>query len=388
MSDARERAESLFARHFQADPAGVFSAPGRVNLIGEHTDYNDGFVLPLAISQRTVVAASIRDDGAVVALSEGHGDAVTYDIASLDSADLTGWAAYVVGVVWALAQHRREGSAPRGVSLAICSDVPTGAGLSSSAAVECAVAVAVNELWGLGLEPPALAGLGQKVENDVVGALTGGMDQMVSMLSLADHALFLDCRTDDIEHIPCSWSAAGLALVVMDTGVRHANASSAYGRRRESCEEAAAVLGVPALRDASLTQLQDHQGALGEENYGRARHIVTENARVLDTVDALRARDFETVGALFSQSHLSMRDDYEISCPELDLAVESAQGAGALGARMTGGGFGGCAIALISAELLSHLQGELHHHFSSRGWQVPRVGVVRASAGARVEQAL
>ena len=388
MSDARERAESLFSRHFQADATGVFSAPGRVNLIGEHTDYNDGFVLPLAISQRTVVAASIRADGAVVAVSEGHGDAVTYDIASLDSADLTGWAAYVVGVVWALAQHRREGSTALGVSLAICSDVPTGAGLSSSAAVECAVAVAVNELWGLGLEPQALAGLGQKVENDVVGAHTGGMDQMVSMLSLADHALFLDCRTDYIEHIPCSWSAAGLALVVMDTGVRHANASSAYGNRRKSCEEAAAVLGVPALRDASLTQLRDYQGALGEENYARARHIVTENARVLDTVDALRASDFETVGALFSQSHLSMRDDYDISCPELDLAVESAQGAGALGARMTGGGFGGCAIALISAELLPHLEGELHHQFSSRGWQVPRVGAVRASAGARVEQAL
>ena len=383
MKPVVRRATELLTKKFGVDSTAVFSAPGRVNLIGEHTDYNDGFVLPIAIAQRTVVATALRDDALVVASSEGRDDVVTADLTSLNPAAMAGWAGYVLGVVWALGKQGIDLGSMPGVSLAIASDVPAGAGLSSSAAVECSVAVALNDLWNLGLPPHVLASVGQRAENEVVGANTGVMDQMVSMLGAAGNALFLDCRSSEVDHIPCDLSSAGLALVVMDTHVRHSNATSAYGDRRTSCEEAALAMGVSALRDVDSEELERHEGSLDEETYRRARHIVSENDRVLKASVALRARDFKRVGELFRSSHISMRDDYEISSPELDLAVECAEESGALGARMTGGGFGGSAIAIISADRLGELESRLVERFSQKNWPVPQPLVVDASEGAR-----
>ena len=333
------RFEKLYGR----PPAGEWSAPGRVNLIGEHTDYNDGYVLPLALPQRTRVAAAPVPVPEWTVWSAQAGESVRFGPAELVPGRVTGWAGYVAGVVWAL---RDAGFPVPGAELAVVSEVPVGAGLSSSAALECAVLTALAGLAGLTERELPLAdrpALAQRAERDYVGVPCGIMDQTAALLGRPGHALFLDCRTGAVEHVRFDPPAAGLALQVIDTGAPHLLVTGEYAERRAACARAAASLGVPALRDATLADLDRLPDPVLRR---RARHVVTENRRVLDTVALLRAGRIRQIGPLLSASHASLRDDFEVSTPELDRAAAAAEAAGALGARMTGAGFGGSVIAL------------------------------------------
>ncbi|HET8926253.1 MAG TPA: galactokinase, partial [Microbacterium sp.] len=328
---ARDAAATLFTGLTGRDPEAVFSAPGRVNLIGEHTDYNDGFVMPFAIGLRTYAAVGMRTDDVVrVVSADAPGQA------SLPLSALTGefprelpreavpeWAAYPLGVAWALL--RVTGATPaHGADIAIASDVPIGAGLSSSAAIEGAVATALDDLWRLGLDPVALAQVGRTAENDAVGAPTGIMDQLASMLGRDGAALFLDCRTLETESVELGLVDAGLTILVVDTGVQHSHSTGGYRERRAACERAAAAMGVLALRDLTPGDLTALASRIDDETLRRARHVVTENQRVLDTVRTLRTEGPRAIGPLLTASHASMRDDFEISVPELDTAVDTA----------------------------------------------------------------
>ena len=374
------RAQTLHRDSFGGDIAGVWSAPGRVNLIGEHTDYNSGFVLPIAIGLRTAVAVAFHDNPVVRVVSEAVPGVVDLPLDGITKDAITGWSGYALGVVWAVRAGGVDVSTKPGITIAVASDVPLGAGLSSSAALECAVALALNDVWGLGLDRGELATAGRLAENEVVGANTGMMDQMASLLAIDGHALFVDCADGHTRHVPLD--TGEYALVVMDTRVSHQLADSAYGARRASCEKAASTLGAQSLREVTLATLTSSGDILEEETLRRARHVVTENARVIDAIDALEEGDLNRFGHLLTRSHESMRDDFEISCDELDLAVDTALDAGALGARLTGGGFGGAAIALIHRNKLDHLGDLLDVAFTRRSWTVPRPVVVRASAGA------
>jgi galactokinase len=375
-----DRAVSLHRDTFGTDPIGVWSAPGRVNLIGEHTDYNNGFVLPIAIPQRTVVAVGRNNDASIRVVSDQQTGVVELSLHAIDKTAMTGWSGYALGVVWAFNELGVEVSDKPGLTLAVSSDVPLGAGLSSSAALECAVALALNDCWDVGFDRTQLAIAGRMAENDVVGANTGMMDQMASLFATPGHALFLDCADSSTTHIPVT--LGDHVIAVMDTTVSHALADSAYGARRASCEKAAATLSVDSLRELTPEVLDQSRHLLDEETFRRARHVVTENARVHSAAEALRAGDLRAFGQLLSQSHESMRDDFEISCDELDLAVSCAMEAGALGARLTGGGFGGSAIALIQQDSLPTLRTTLQDAFSARSWQVPQPVVVFAAGGA------
>jgi galactokinase len=379
---AHEPVVDAFVALTGEQPEGVWSSPGRVNLIGEHTDYNDGFALPFAIAARAYVAARRRDDGVLrmrsVQLPEGD---VTLPVDDLHPGTPKGWGAYVAGVVWAA---RQAGHRVGGMDVLVDGRVPLGSGLSSSHALECAVAAASTELHGVEVTHDDLARLSLVAENDFVGAPTGMMDQLASLRCTAGHAIFLDNRTLEVEQVPLDVDAAGLALVVLDSRVHHDHAEGGYGDRRASCERAAALLGVPALRDvdpagldAALARLPD------DELRRRVRHVVTEDGRVVDAVAALRAGDWPTLGALMDASHGSLRDDYEVSCEELDVAVEAARGAGALGARMTGGGFGGSAIALAPADAAGAVGDAVRSAFADRGWSAPVVFPVTPSEGLR-----
>jgi galactokinase len=379
-----KRAVRLYQQSFATPLGGVWSAPGRVNLIGEHTDYNEGYVLPMAIDYRTYVAAGRSTTPTIEVVSEAMAERVEVAIDAIDPDRISGWSGYVLGVIWAIRESGIDIATKPGLTLAIASDVPLGAGLSSSAALECSVALALNDLWDLGLAGGELAAIGQRAENDVVGANTGMMDQMVSMLATHGHAVFLDCRSGSVAHVPLLLGDFG--IVVMDTKVSHQLAESQYGARRASCEKAAEFFGATALRDVTPEAIESATGALDEVTRMRARHIVTENARVLAALEALGKGNLGGFGVLVNQSHESMRDDFEISSPELDLAVSVAQGVGALGARMTGGGFGGSAIAVIHRDLLDTLSTTLHSEFSQKGWSVPTPVWVTASAGARREE--
>jgi len=392
MSDIRDDAAVAFEAEFGRTPDGIWSAPGRVNLIGEHTDYNDGFVLPFAINRRTIVALGMRDDPVVRVASELTGEIAELPIADLQPERLAGWAAYPLGVMWALGQPIERGGggadlgAVPGVNLWIESNVPLGAGLSSSAAIECAVAVSLNDVWQLGLDPRTLARVGQLAENEAVGAPTGIMDQSASMLGRHDHAVFLDCRSLDSEPVALGFEAAGLEVLVIDTTVQHSHASGGYGERRASCELGARLLGVPSLRDLSVDDLDRARSVLDDVTFRRVRHVVTENQRVLDTVRTLREAGPLAIGPLLDASHESMRDDFEISVPELDLAVETAQSNGAIGARMTGGGFGGSAIALVPTDALSRIQVAIDGAFAEHGFAQPALFTVTPSDGALRER--
>lgn len=326
-----------FAARFGRDADVVASAPGRVNLIGEHTDYNDGLVLPLAISQRTVVHLAPRDDRTVRLASAAFGEGV--ETFALDDETSRGdWVDYVQGCTRALAT---AGFACDGFDALVTSTVPVGSGLASSAALEVAVLRAVRHAFGLALDDVALARVAQRAETEFVGARVGVMDQMASSLADVDAALFLDCRSMATELVTLP---ADLDLVVVDSGIRHANVAGDYNRRREECETACAALGVASLRDVSPVDLWRIE-RLAEPLARRARHVVTENVRVADTVAALRAGDLAAVGALFVASHASLRDDYEVSLPAVDRLVEIATADPAVfGARMTGGGFGGAIV--------------------------------------------
>jgi galactokinase len=361
----------------------VWAAPGRVNLIGEHTDYNDGFVLPFAIPQRTTVTASIVDDPGWTVWSQSTQDGARFAVDDLRPGAVTGWASYVAGVVWSLTE---AGVAVPPAHLAISSDVPIGAGLSSSAALECAALAALLDLAGALPDLPRerWPQLAQRAENAYAGVPCGIMDQAAAVLCEPGHALFLDCRTLGHVQVPLGLDAAGLAMLVVDTRATHRHAGGEYAARRATCEAAAAALGVEALRD--VTDLDAALAALPDLLVRRrVRHVVTENERVHASVTLLRARQPELVGPLLTQSHASLRDDYEVSSPELDLAVDTAVEEGALGARMTGGGFGGCAIALIAAADSQRVTDAISTAFAERGYAPPFSFVARASAGvARV----
>ncbi len=386
MSDLRDDVRQLFRQLTGRDADGLWSAPGRVNLIGEHTDYNDGFVLPFAIDRRTLVALGTRDDGRVRTASTLADEIVELDLSELTTPDaaqrLPEWARYPLGVVWALGQAGADLGAVPGVDLVIESNVPTGAGLSSSAAIECSVAVALNEVWRLGLDRERLVLVDQRAENDVVGAPTGILDQSASLLGRRDTAVFLDCRSRESQLVPLGFEDAGLSVVVIDTGVKHEHANGGYRERRADCERGARELGVASLRDVGIGDLPHARDVLDDVTFRRVRHVVTENQRVLDVVRTLREHRPPAIGELLDASHRSMRDDFEISVPELDLAVETAQAAGAIGARMTGGGFGGSAIALVPDELVSRIQVAVDGAFAEHGFAVPETFTVRPSDGA------
>jgi galactokinase len=358
----------------------VWQAPGRVNLIGEHTDYNQGFVLPFALAQGVVVAASRREDEMLVLASRQAGGAPAAEpLASLAPGSVTGWAAYPAGVAWALAQ---AGHRVGGASIAIDADLDRGAGLSSSAALECATALALTDLYGVSMPLPELAALAQRAENDFAGIPTGIMDQSASLLCRAGHALLLDCRSGQTSLIPLDLRAAGLILLVIDTGVRRALADGRYADRRRDCEAAARALGVASLRDVT----PDHGGGAAQLDpvlARRVRHVVTENSRVLQTVELLRAGQPRDCGQLLTASHESLRDDFEVSWPQADAAVQAAVGAGALGARMTGGGFGGSVIALTEATRSGSVRAAVSENFARHGWGAPGFTDALPSPGAR-----
>ncbi|MFC9582594.1 galactokinase [Streptomyces yangpuensis] len=370
-----------FARIHGRCPDGVWAAPGRVNLIGEHTDYNDGFALPMALPQTTVLAARRREDG-LLRLHSAQGDGAITELAVADLVPgaVTGWARYPAGVVWAL---RDRGLPVGGADVHLDSTVPTGAGLSSSAALECAVAVAYDELYALRLSRPELARVAQYAENAFAGVPCGVMDQMASVCCAEGAALHLDSRSLEVRQVPFDLTGHGLRLLVLDTGVAHDLADGAYAALRTGCERAAGLLGLPALRDLSEAELP---GALAELPDGLAplaRHVVTENARVGRAVAALTAGEPEALGPLLTAGHASLRDDYRVSCPETDLAVAAAVAAGALGARMTGGGFGGSVIALVPAAAAGSVARAVADAFAAAGFGAPAVLEAVPSAGAR-----
>jgi galactokinase len=385
MTDLRSGVRDDFAEVFGRQPDGVWSSPGRVNLIGEHTDYNEGFVLPFAINRRTVAALGLRGDRTARVGSTFADELVEIDLDALAPDVLAGWSAYPLGVAWALGEFGADLAAVPGFDLLIDSNVPVGAGLSSSAAIEGAVALALNDVWRLGLDRQTLARVGQRSENVAVGAPTGIMDQSASLLGRPDSAVFLDCRTLHSEIVSLGLAEAGLEIVVIDTGVEHAHATGGYADRRASCEAGAAALGVESLRDVSVADLDRARAILDDVTFRRVRHVVTEDQRVLDTVRTLRAEGPTAIGNLLDASHASMRDDFEISVPELDLAVETAQANGAIGARMTGGGFGGSAIALVPSDTVSRVLVALDGAFAEHGFGQPNLFTVVPSEGARRE---
>jgi len=378
-----ERVLSGFATAFGREADGVWSAPGRVNLIGEHTDYNEGFVLPFAIDHRTWVAVGLRTDRTIRVASASVDQVGTSTLDELGPGTASGWSAYPFGTVWGLGQVGAALADARGFDAYFVSDVPTGAGLSSSAALECCLAVALNDAWALGLAGKDLVRATHLAENDVVGAPTGILDQSASLLSEADAALFLDCRSGESRPVSLGLVEAGLTILVIDTRVTHAHAHGGYASRRAGCERAAAALGVPALRDVAVADLEDARGRMDDEAYRRMRHIVTENQRVLDTVATLDEVGAAGIGDLMVASHVSQRDDFEVSVPELDVAVATSVAAGALGARVTGGGFGGSAIALVPDHLLDEVTTRVEAAFAEHDFKDPKIFAVTPSAGAR-----
>lgn len=369
-----------FQETFGSVPDGVWQAPGRVNLIGEHTDYNEGFVLPFAIDKTAKVAVRLRADSTVRLLSlfGGHG-LVEADLSSLEPGSGQGWSRYPLGVAWAL---KERGIDVPGFDLLLDSDVPLGAGLSSSHAIECAVISALNDLTGAGLGAEDLVLATQRAENVFVGAPTGIMDQSASLRGAKGHAVFLDCRDQHVDLVPFDAEASGLVLLVIDTKVSHSHADGGYASRRASCELGAEILGVKALRDVGVESLEEAAGLLDETTLRRVRHVVTENDRVLQTVEILTSQGPASIGALLDASHVSMRDDFEISCPELDLAVETSRANGAIGARMTGGGFGGSAIALTPVGQEQQVRDAVVRSFAESGFTAPDIFTVTPAAGA------
>ncbi|KQR22567.1 galactokinase [Agreia sp. Leaf335] len=383
--DIATQAATDFHTRFGRPADGVWSAPGRVNLIGEHTDYNEGFVLPFAIDRRTWAAVGLRDDNTARVTSTFSDEEVEVELSSVGPEELDGWSAYPLGIAWALGENGVDLAQQRGFDAHIASDVPVGAGLSSSAAIEGAIVLALDERWQLGLDRPTLARVGQLAENEAVGAPTGIMDQSASLLGRRDSAVFLDCRSLRSEIVDLGFAGAGLAIVIIDTKVSHSHATGGYAARRASCEAGAAALGVESLRDVGVADLDRAREVMDDETFRRVRHVVTENARVLATVRALRESGPLAIGEILDASHVSMRDDFEISVPQLDLAVVAAREAGAIGARMTGGGFGGAAIALTPVDLIDEVTARVTEAFAQAGYTAPEIFTVTPSDGAQRE---
>jgi galactokinase len=375
-----DRAAASYRKRYGAEPDGVWFAPGRANLIGEHTDYTGGFVLPFALGSGVVVAAGRVPDGQLTVCSRQEGsDPVTVAVDALTPGMTTGWAAYPLGVAWAL---REAGRRPGGTRIAVDADLPMGAGLSSSAALECATGLALCDLHDLSAPRPELAALASRAENDFASAPTGIMDQSAALLCQPGHALLMDCRSRATEPVPLDPGAAGLTLLIIDTGARHALTDGRYGERRRSCEDAARQLDVSSLRD--LTDRPDKVELLADAQLRRrARHVVAENRRVLDAVTVLRRGAIAGVGPLLTQSHSSLRDDFEVSWPEADVAVGAALAAGALGARMMGGGFGGSVLALVPEDQRHPVEAAIATAYAEHGWRMPAASVAVPSDSAR-----
>ena len=376
------KSAELFRARFGGTPDGVWLAPGRANLMGEHTDYNDGYVLPFALGQ-SVTAAAARRAGRRLTLCSRQEPAAAVEIAldGLAPGRVTGWAAYPAGVAWALeaAGHRLPGAC-----IAFDSDVPSGAGLSSSAALECATALVLTELAEEALPRRELAAIARRAENEFVGVPTGIMDQSASLLCRSGHALLLDCLTLETSQVPFDPAAAGASLLLINTRAKHDLADGEYGERRAECEQAARLLGIPSLR--YLTNPADLDRLADPVLRRRARHVITDDQRVLDVVTLLSsppADAYREIGRLLTQSHVSLRDDFEISWPEADTTVEAALAAGAFGARMIGGGFGGSVLALVPATAGVPVRAAITEAFGRSGWRRPEFLDAAPSDSAR-----
>ena len=369
---------SKFQEVFGTRPDIIASAPGRVNLIGEHVDFLDGFVLPFAISDATTVAIAKNSSNKIRCASiQKKGAVSTIDCANIAPKSGEAWTRYPIGVLWSL-------GIDTGIDILVDGQVPLGAGLSSSAALECAVATAINELFNLGLTLPELARAAQRAENIYVGMPCGIMDQSVSLMATEGNALLLDTRDLSIEQIPFDIAPLGLELLVIDTQVHHALVDGGYAERRASCEKAIADLDITSLRDISISEFVARKPELDEKTYLRAFHGVTEMKRVLDAVTLLKAGDFVGFGEIVTAAHISLRDNYTVSCPELNLAVDTALKFGALGSRMIGGGFGGSAIALIKAKDSELIKSEIKSGFMKARFKSPRFFSALPSAGAQI----
>jgi galactokinase len=374
---------------------GVWRAPGRANLMGEHTDYNAGLVLPFALSQATTATASRRDDGVLVLRSREAPGEVRVSVGSLEPGSMKGWGAYPAGVAWAL---RTAGYEVPGADISYESDVPEGAGVSSSAALEAATALALCDLGAVAgqhrtIDRAELAGLCQRAENEFVGAPTGIMDQSASLRCEAGHALLLDCRTLAVEQVPFEPAAGDAAALVIDTRAEHAHAGGGYGNRRTECEEAARQLGVPFL--GYITEVATAERLANPVLRRRARHVISDDARVRLVVQALHGAPgagdgqradksdiYRDIGALLTEAHMSLRDDFEISWPEADATVEAVLAAGGLGARMIGGGFGGSVLGLVPSGRADAVRDAVRAEYAARSWPEPRFFDAIPSAGA------
>ncbi|MET8326337.1 galactokinase [Streptomyces sp. NPDC005181] len=377
---------TAFTELYGTAPEGVWAAPGRVNLIGEYTDFNDGFVMPLALPHTARAAVARRTDGELrLHSTDVPGGVVRLRVDELAPHSGHGWAAYPAGVVWAL---REAGHQVTGADIQLTSTVPTGAGLSSSAALEVVTALALNDLFELGLSASELAVLAQRAENAFVGVPCGVMDQMASACCTAGHALHLDTRDLTQRQVPFDLAAHGLRLLVVDTRVKHALGDGAYAERRAGCEAGARALGIGTLRDLPYDGLGAALDTLAESGADESvvryvRHVVSDNARVEQVIALLDAGDVRSAGPVLTAGHVSLRDDLRVSCPELDLVVSAANAAGALGARMTGGGFGGSAIVLVEEADADAVTKSVLEAFTSAGCATPGVFPAVPSAGAR-----
>ena len=384
MTSPRESVLREFERRTGTKAPLLARAPGRVNLIGDHTDYNDGFVLPMAIDRAVWIALRPRDDGRVTAHSLDFHEDATFDVRELKR-EHDGWVEYVRGVAWALGLRAGHAAGSlRGWEGVLAGDVPVGAGLSSSAALELAAARAFAATSALAWNPTEMARLAQRAENEWVGVNCGIMDQLISAAGVAGHALLIDCRSLDTRAVPLPDE---VAVVVLDTATRRGLVDSEYNERRARCEAAARTFGVKALRDVDERMFAERSGSLDDVTRRRARHVVTENARTLAAADALAAGDVRRVGTLMDESHRSLRDDFEVSRPELDTMVEIARAQqGCLGARMTGAGFGGCAVALVARDAAEQFTNEVAKRYEEQVRLTPYIYVCAASAGASLEK--
>jgi galactokinase len=379
--------QSAFSDRLGRRPDGVWAAPGRVNLIGEHTDYNGGLALPIALPQCTFVAADVLDDRVVVRSAQRPDEPVEVALDDVGPGSPSGWGGYVAGAVAML--RTAAGQQVPGLRGLVDSDVPVGSGLSSSAALSCSAVLAAADLAGLGWADDE-AGRSKLVkacvraENEVAGAATGGMDQAAALQCREGHALLLDCRDDSFEHVPVDVEAAGLALLVIDTRAEHTHSGGEYAQRRAGCEAAARALGVPTLREVADAPLDQTLARLEDEAlHPLVTHVVTEIARVGELVDLLRAGRVAEAGPVLDASHASLRDDYRVSARELDVAVDAARAAGALGARMTGGGFGGSAVALVPADRVDAVSAGVHEAFGREGLRAPAFLLAHPSTSGR-----
>jgi galactokinase len=374
MDDQVVRIQGAFRERTGSEPEGVWAAPGRVNLIGDHTDHNDGFVLPLAIDRHVVAAVARRDDERIRAWSLQEPAIATFELGRIGRGEPGGWAGYVAGVAWAL---RERGVSIGGFDMVLDGAIPPGAGLASSAAVECATALALADVFDTGLSRPDLARAARRAEVEIVGVPCGVMDQMAAMCCREGAAMFLDTRSLEMEHLHLALD--DLTLLVVDVGTPHRLVEGSYARRRADCEAASRELDVPSLRDATAADV----GRLFDETMRRrALHVVTENRRVLEVASLLRRDATAGIGPILTASHVSLRDDFEVSTPELDAVVEACIRGGALGARMTGAGFGGCVIALVSNDAISQVNVRLSA-LPSDGGEPPRSFAVTPAEGAR-----